>query len=213
MLFQKPYQDRIPEYTEIGASVDPSEVPYVLVPEQAKIVTRALDVLGMEYSVTPLSGYLVLHGITPSRKAVVPIPVEKIAVSATDGVLPPQAVIDGDARTRWGSGKPQSPEMIFSLSFPQGARVSALRYDLGEWIHDYPRGLRIEADLVSGERVTILRPREFRAIRYLYEYEPVWMMYLEEQEVLALHFHQTGEDPVFDWSIAEITVFGDSFSR
>lgn len=206
-IFQVPRSVRLPQYEEDVRNTTPDDVPYVLVPAQAALVERAIKALGMLYQRAELSGYVVLSDIRPSVTGLTPIS-GLIADTPLDS---PRAslAIDGDDATRWGSAQPQTPGMEFTVTLPPaslGTKIRGLEYHLGEFKHDYPRSLKISAELVDGSRKEIYSAENHPAVMYFLDQGNTIRIYFDGIPIKRLIFSQGGQHPVFDWSIAEIVV-------
>lgn len=176
---------------------------------------------------TPLERFLSFHlGTTdPGReiagyrlfplattRSVSPI-VESKGWKATASVNPGKAYLafDGKLATRWTTDRPQRPGDFFQLDLGRAEKVSGLHLQVGESRKDFPRGLAmyysedgIHWSPVQGQRrplvlrwtgETLLPVGGDGEIRF----PPVLMRYLK--------LVQTGEDPVYYWSIHEIELF------
>jgi len=207
LIVQKPYQRRIESYHEEGLTYGIEKMPYVLVPAQAAIIEMALQALGYSYAVADMSGYRVLYDIVPKNSDLVPYEVGEYTLATTVNSTFAANAHDGRSATRWGSAKPQRPGMELTVSFKTPTSVRALRYEMGEWIHDYPRELRVDAVLATGEIVEIVSPMQYRAIRYLVEYDSAWSLYFNTTEAKEIKFTQLGSHSVFDWSVAELQLY------
>jgi len=204
LINQPPFQTRIESYRLEGSKLNPDAMPLVLVPAQGKIIKEALEVLGYSYNEIGLSGYTVLYGIKPLQSASRVVDAASIKVAASSHSEAATLAVDGNLLTRWGSARPQTPGMEFTLTLEPAQMVRGLFYDLGNWIHDYPRVLDIELELESGERRRLLPSSRWESIRYFLQAESELAVYFQPALVRRVVLRQEGSDPVFDWSIAEI---------
>ena len=209
LVFQKPGQTRIDSYVNEVKSegLEVNRIPLVLVPSQAKIVTRALETLGHSFKQDRASGYVIFHDISmPSKLSEID---ESLIenVLASHGTLPAKAAFDDDLETRWGSGAPQAKGMEFKVSFKSSQKISKIHYDLGTWKQDFPRGLSIKAELSNGEQITLLKARDYRAVRYYLEADNSFDFYFDPVRAKSLIFTQTDGHPILDWSIAELDFY------
>jgi 4-amino-4-deoxy-L-arabinose transferase-like glycosyltransferase len=204
-LFGLPAQVRIPEWEKL-VSESAADVPLVLVPAQTALVTRAFMVRGIGFEKRRLSGYDVLYAIKPSQGNLVKLAPSEINAQASEQPEAAGHAVDEKLETRWGSGRAQTPGMTFSLELPVAQPIRGLSYNPGQWKHDYPRGLKIELELVDGQRSSLLQPRDYEALRYVEELYPEVSFYFPPAIVRRIIFTQTGSDPVFDWSLAEVAV-------
>ena len=206
LIFQAPFQTRIQKYREAAAALDPRRMPLILVPAQGQIVRSALQAMGYTFREALLSGYVVLYDIAPGQEDLKPIAAHAVSVGSDrqfDQVL---RAVDGNLNTRWGSGEPQKTGMRFITALNPPQRLRGLVYELGKWWHDYPRGLLIGLELENGKLQPLFDPERWGAIRYLLESESTLAFYFDPVVVRRVLLLQLGSDPVFDWSIAELTL-------
>ncbi len=114
--------------------------------------------------------------------------------------------IDGDFLTRWGTLTKQEPGMFFQVDLDETRLVGGFSLFLGDFLSDYPRGLKILVSPGAGDW------REIRATtfaeyawchgqlvrRNTYRFPPV--------AIRQLKLVQTGADPNYWWSICELEV-------
>lgn len=203
VVFQEPLERRIKQYEKEGKAYGTERMPFVLTPKQSELVKRGLALSGYLFKEVELSGYSVLYEITPEQLALSPVSKDLFTVYVSDKPERVPFALDQDSDTRWGSGRPQSGEMFFSFKFEEPQLLAGIEYDLGKWIHDYPRSLQIEAVLSDGSRKRIVGKRGYQALQYLLV-GPTIRIYFEPLEVKQLILTQKGSDPYFDWSIADI---------
>jgi hypothetical protein len=204
-VFQEPEQERIKSYIEASAALDEERIPLVLVPSQARLVSQALDFQGVTFERIKLSGYEVFYNLTVNRPDLKPISKERIGeLGASSRRESMHLVLDGDLRTRWGSGEPQKAGMFFSVEFSSPVALRGLRYHLGAFKSDYPRILDVDLVLTSGEELPILDKDDSVALRY---YSGPISLTFDRALVRGVKFTQLGRDRVFDWSIAELQFF------
>jgi hypothetical protein len=125
------------------------------------------------------------------------------------GESDPWGAFDGDIHTRWSTASPQQPGQGFSITFSVPRVLSALRYDIGAWRSDLPRGLKIELEDALGERAVVLSPTEWRGLRHITMRHPEFTLRFMPRTVRRVTLSLEGSDPVVDWSIAELELFQD----
>ena len=208
-LFDHPNQLRIESYEEFVLAQPESKVPLILVPGQATLVVQALKVLGYKYRTINLSNYVVIYELRrpdlAHTSAILPESMQLSASSASAALI---YAIDGDLKTRWGSASPQHKEMFVQVNFAQPVELEAIEYNLGEWVHDYPRGLNIIANFVDGSSAELLEDRGYRALWYFLSGARKFTLKTKLQAVSSVKFRQIASDPIFDWSIAELKFYG-----
>lgn len=206
-VIQAPHNVRIESYQRQAKNNAPESMPLILVPSQAKLIRRALRTMGFTFQESTLSGYAVLHSIVPSQSDLVKIDSTDLKVRSSHGQTSALLAVDGDTDTRWGSGSPQKTGMQFIIELGKPQALRALRYDLSEWMHDYPRGLRIDIKLTNDEIVNILDEKRYYPVRYYLENRAYTTFYFKPLLSKQIILTQTGQHPILDWSIAEVELF------
>jgi hypothetical protein len=115
-----------------------------------------------------------------------------------------ELAVDGDVASRWGTGEPQQPGQTLELILTEPQQLGGLAFELGEWPHDYPRGLSIELIDAEGVTHTVLPADGWEAVRYAAERATRYEFRFSPRLVQRVRFIQTGADPIFDWSFAEV---------
>ncbi len=118
--------------------------------------------------------------------------------------------LDGDPKTRWDSG-PQSGSEIVSIDLGSPRTVGALTMTIGGHLADFPRTLAIEtsddgrewANQWQGSTAVLAYAGAVRNPR-----ETPLTFALPDVPARFLRLRQLGQDPVFYWTIVELTVFG-----
>ncbi len=209
--FREPYTRRIADYQKEAILIGDENLPLVLGPAQAEIVKAALEVKGYNFKEVLLSGYVVIYSITPMYD---PFSLKVFSNKMLNAISSHNSeeaafAIDDDILTRWGSRSPQSKGMYFKILSDEPLEISAIRYHLGKWGHDYPRSLRIQAIREDGSKVELLGFEEYNRLLYYIEYRPVFTLYFKQPiKVNGLLLEQGGSHPIVDWSIAQVELFG-----
>lgn len=205
LMFSSPMQVRIHEYESSGKKYAHS-APLVLVPEQARQIKLAFDFEGYQYKETKLSNYVVIYDyrLKQEFKKINP-KIQEIRVPGNPELA--KLMIDGDTKTRWGSGRPQSKDMQIKIVFNSPQLLSAIVYELALWPHDYPRELKVIAVLEDNKREVLLKPLNYKHLQYALEGDSSMRIAFDPVTVKELILKQTGADPVFDWSVAEIEFY------
>jgi len=108
-------------------------------------------------------------------------------------------IFDNDLTTRWGSGRPQSPDMFVQIKFPSPITFSAISLEQGLWSHDIPRKLSIT--LAERDKECLLFDSVLKN-RLLNTFN----LFSKPLQTSVITLRLLGTDPVFDWSIAEVRV-------
>jgi hypothetical protein len=203
-IFGEPEQIRIPEYEEqVQALLDEGkDVPYVLLPRQAELVSSALKAQGYAFQQVDVSGYRILYALVPPTPLDVVYP--KAELTANSNGDNAHLAFDRDIATRWGSGRAATPGMQFEVAFsePQ-TQLQGIRVLLGQWSHDYPRGLRVVALGSDGQEQILLTGSQKQALLY-YLSDDIEFRFKPLFPIERIHFQLLQGHHLFDWSIAEI---------
>jgi 4-amino-4-deoxy-L-arabinose transferase-like glycosyltransferase len=205
--FRGPHMNRIPEYEALANEYKDHTV-LLLTPSEAILVAKGLAQLGYVFRQTPVSGYSIIDFIEPlhTRGETIGLSPEQIFVSSNKKNV--SGLIDDDLGTRWGTGAPQEPGMYVEISFESPVMVSGLDIDLSFWWHDYPRALLIEVKRDNGQWCMLADTLNNHSINYLLEGQTKWQFNFSPVKIRSIRLTQMGEDPRFDWSIADIKLFG-----
>jgi hypothetical protein len=125
---------------------------------------------------------------------------------------------DKNIHTRWSpGGGAQQPGQSLTLRFDTPVHFAGISMETGEFITDYPRGIRVtipaeclNADSVGGswEFPTWRGPLRFSSDRYPYfgHLGDVAIAFGVEVTSQCVVIEQTGRDPHYDWSVTEIAL-------
>jgi hypothetical protein len=116
--------------------------------------------------------------------------------------------IDGSLATRWESG-PQKSGVYFMVDLQKLQPVRGISLKLGRSYLDYPRGYvaEISGDGVHWERVARQEKTIIPIQAFLNPKDLSLDIPLGPKEARFIRITNTGEDPVFYWSICEIEVY------
>ena len=133
--------------------------------------------------------------------------------SVTSSVAPEMLprITDGDLVSRWDARRGQEPGDSVRLDLGSPRLVRAVELDLGGYVADFPRKLRIETsvdgaswhEVWSGSGGAPALAGAFldaRLMPLVFEFEPRTARYVR--------MTQLGSDAVFYWTIAELKVYG-----
>lgn len=125
--------------------------------------------------------------------------------------------IDNNIATRWSTKGPQKGGEVFKIKIAPKVDLAKLVLNLGQNRSDFPRGLKIEAADIVGNKIILfdkhdwLGPVKFSPDGYPYfgPQADVEVIFEKPQETTELIITQTGSDATYDWSIAEIGLYAD----
>jgi hypothetical protein len=188
-----------------GALLDPIDVPDI---------TRAMAGGGLGFSQHPAGPLTLLAYASPVGEGLQPVPRRLLRASASRRPRAALLAIDGRLETRWSTGRPQAAGDWYRLDLTEPRRLGGLRL----WTEnplDAPRELGVEG-LVDG---VSWQPLDAR-IRHERRFRWVGIGALpagngtEAVDVTFAPARLTGlkltlrrGDPVFDWSIHDLTAF------
>jgi hypothetical protein len=139
------------------------------------------------------------------------LPVARVEVSCGSWAL--ASMTDGSLISRWDCGLPQDGREEVRIDLGRLATVGAVVDDLGPWASNFPRHLVVETS-VDGTvwqpgwdgdvlelmfAVTFAEPKRARLV-----------VPLVPRIARYIRLRQTGKDPAFYWSIAELEIWSDS---
>ena len=119
--------------------------------------------------------------------------------------------IDGNLKTRWSSGTPQVPGILFRVDLGRLEKVNRLRLRLGNSHDDYPRGMEIyfsRDGRIWDKAVLINEPLYWDGERLLkYRIPGETDIIFREVQARFVEIRQTETHPKYYWSIHEIELF------
>jgi len=149
----------------------------------------------------------------PTSTPGVPLPASVLAVTASRQAKRAGLAIDGEATTRWSTGGPRAAGDWFRVSLGTPRAIRGVRLAAANPA-DLPPGLTVEGspDGVRWEHleVTVQRERRHRwgGFALLDDDETAVWLDFPPTALTALRMTLPAGDPVFDWSINELTVYG-----
>ncbi len=120
--------------------------------------------------------------------------------------------IDGKIKTRWTSGRPQLPGMFFRVDLGQPEKIARIRLRLGDSYRDFPRRaeIRFSLDGLHWEKAVPLNsPVYWSGEKLFKDYNSGETdLVFRETPARFVEILQTGQDPIYYWSIHEMELFG-----
>jgi 4-amino-4-deoxy-L-arabinose transferase-like glycosyltransferase len=221
IICTNPYNERFLDYevpfiSEVRVSHNVAYVFHKRIGIKAGDFEREIQLIGGKYKKQELGSYTVFYDFKPPYEGNVlkEILRNKWEVESNFKNEDVKYAIDGDIDTRWGSGERQSPGMFFKVDMGRECEINGIKFDLGKFTNDFPRGYTVEvsSDNMHWEKVSNMpqttalfwegsHPRYIGNGRYFnVAFSPVKARYVK--------ITQTGSDQRFDWSIAEINIYG-----
>jgi len=178
---------------------------YVLVGSQAETVKKELSARGFSYRESLVGGYTILDWVVPVSWRGEPLVLTEDNLTSDQNPEALKNMVDGDPGTRWKGESSQSPGMEIVIGFDEPVNVSGIDIDMGFWPHDFP--VRLAIDLMDEDGGWCNNFDSF-GMDVFSEWRRLWQFYFIPQRVNALRLRQLGEHQLFDWSLAEIVVYG-----
>lgn len=203
-LFQEPNQLRIPSYRREAFENNIEEMPFVLVPAQAVLVQKAMKKMNYTFETEFVEGYQIVYNIQLPNHDFKTVDINLMTVHSNYKDEQATLAIDNNKETRWGSGHAQTPDMKFEIKLANPMHIVGVRYNLGNWSHDWPRALKVEVENSKGEVREVFDDRAYSAIRYYTEDNACFSMFFDAEDVVKVTLNQVSSGEIFDWSIAEI---------
>lgn len=212
-----PFKARIPHYEEQKRVPLP---PLIVSRKSSYHYENGLRLLNYSFSTISLSGYQVIFKVAPKRIQTIPIS-HNIASSHKQSLLP--MLSDNNLDTRWGTGAPQSSDMLVTLNGEFADPL--LKMNFRGFLTDMPRGLQVYCSrrersinklqeilsLKKERRERVLGKMALSNEHYLDAKLIVDEFHLQEMNLRLkcdgkqLILHQVGSHPIFDWSITELS--------
>lgn len=167
---------------------------------------------GLGFTDTALGGLVLFAYAAPPPRPGPPLPRTTLTVSASRHPERAALAADGDPTTRWTTARPQAPGDWVGIDLGAPRAVRAVRL----WTAhptDSPRGLALEGseDGVTWRPIPAdLRtegPLRWGGIALLHDGVEAVRLDFAPMRLRALRLTLTRGDPVFDWSIHELTVY------
>jgi len=181
-------------------------------PADAAAVERLAREQGLGVSRRPAAGLVLFAYAPPPPRPGTPLPAGALRVSASREPGRAARAADGDPATRWATARPQAAGDWVRVDLDRPRTVRAVRL-WTPYASDSPRGLALE---VSGDGITWRPVGAARATEGPLRWggtvplrDGVTGVRLDFAPVraAALRLTLTAGDPVFDWSIHELTVY------
>ncbi|HXH25327.1 MAG TPA: discoidin domain-containing protein, partial [Vicinamibacterales bacterium] len=123
------------------------------------------------------------------------------------------SMTDGDLISRWDCGLPQDGREEVRIRLGRLATVGAVVGDLGPWASNFPRQLVVETSIDGtvwqpgwdGDVLELMFAATFADPKHARLVVP-----LAPRAARYIRLRQTGTDPAFYWSIAELEIWSDS---
>ena len=174
------------------------------------VITRA----GWTFAREDAGGYRLLTHLMPRSLGGVHLPGGGWQVQGSPGAGDTRAAVDGRPETRWTTGRAQQAGDWLRVDLPASTVLVGVDLDLGHFTTDYPRGAAVE---VAGDDGTWVRlpaepvlvgPLVWAGTHVLRDGVERVALRFPPVRVRAVRIVQTGDEPVFDWSVAELHLLG-----
>ncbi len=183
-------------------------------PIDAEGIARVVEAAGLPVRREPLGDLVLFRAEAAAPRAGRPLPPSALTVTASIHPEWTALALDGQRDTRWATGRPQAPGDWLRVDLRAPEPVRAVRL----WTFtplDWPRGLALES---SGDgvawhplpaRVSTAGDLRWGGIALLRNGVEAVRLDFAPTRLRALRLTLTRGDPVYDWSVHELTVYGD----
>lgn len=163
------------------------------------------------------TGFVVFYDFDPPYGKDMPTEISRSGWRVTSNFRADETekAMDDDLKTRWRSGVPQNPGIYFLIDMGKVYEISKIRFDLGCFISDFPRGYEIEVSK-GNDLWTKVTKMDSVYSSFFWEGSHPWC-FVEKNffnsvfipiKARYIKITQIGMDPKFSWSIAEINIYG-----
>ncbi len=176
----------------------------------ARAIEGVLDRAGWSFDQAEAGGYRVLTRVGRRALPGSALPPRGWKLSGSPGSADTGALLDGRLDTRWATRAPQKHGDWLQVDLPEPTLLVGVDLDLGPYRQDYPRGLALEIarDDGSWELIPatpfVIGPLRWAGTHLLREGAERVALRFSPLRIRSLRLIQTGADPVFDWSVAEL---------
>ncbi len=173
-------------------------------------LTRA----GWSFAREDIDGYRLLTRFARRPLGGTRLPREGWRLGGSPGGGSGDAAVDGRLETRWSTGRPQRPGDFMRVDLPAPTMLAGVDLELGSFTTDYPRDLAVEVAREDGSwtrlaaEVVLDGPLVWAGTHVLRDGVERIALRFAPTRTSAVRLVQTGEDPVFDWSVAELHLMG-----
>lgn len=183
-------------------------------PVDAEGIARVAEEAGLSVRREPLGDLVLFRAEAPAPLEGHPLAPSELAITASTHPDWAPLALDGKRDTRWATGRPQAPGDWLRVDLRAPGPVRAVRL----WTLtslDWPRGLALEGsgDGVAWQplpaRVSTQGDLRWGGIALLRNGVEAVRLDFAPTRLRALRLTLTRGDPVYDWSVHELTVYGD----
>jgi 4-amino-4-deoxy-L-arabinose transferase-like glycosyltransferase len=204
--FGEPKQVRIANYEKNIGSYD--LLPLVLTSKQGESIATALVLAGYMFNIAFKSNYFIIYNIRTLERFANLKPIKITNLQSNLNKTDPQLTIDNNINTRWASGEPQNPSMYLQVRFAKPKLVKAVVIKSGQWRTDFARKLEILCQNEINNEIILLNGEDYLDLMNYYQDKSL-KVFVPEYVCRSLTFRQIGSDSYFDWSIAELKIYGE----
>ena len=221
LICAEPFNERFPgrKVKFLGDVRSSTNIAYIEHPTMRFMdgFEEALQRAGGTWKKAQMDRFTVYHDFTPpyGRGPLVELPRHAWHATATHGGDRCPAAFDGSVHTRWDTDGPQRADMEFQVDLGSTQSICMIRFELGSWIGDYPRGCTLEVSEDAATWRTVFSNPDMTGHVFWEEGHPqifaggrAFATAFAPLPARYVRIRQTGSDPVCDWSIAELRMFG-----
>lgn len=215
IIFSPAYDERFgryrPPYLDRVSSED--NVAYLFyrgfgIPEEN--FEENLKALGGSYKKEEIGPYTIFYSFSPPKEGQ---EIHILKAEASKSEEKTFMAFDGDLSTRWATHAPQRPGDFFEIDLGRVVGVTGIKILVGRFVTDFPRGYRVELSTNRKDWITIIDvPRNIGGLEWHNGHPRINIdgkleIFFGPLYCRYIKITQTGSDPIFDWSIAEVSLY------
>lgn len=223
IIVSEPYNERFPgkpvKFLDIVSTAD--KAAYITHPTlgiKANDFEALLHGIGGTWQKTNITCFTVFYDFLPpcgDERALREIPRDRWQVNASINPAKVHLMLDGKNDTTWDSATAQTPGMTVTVDMGAIKPLSKIRFDLGAVWCDYARGSKIEVSTDNQIWRTAFEYGDVAEGLFWDNAQPRFMVHgdfftctFAPVNARYVRITQTGSDPRFYWTIAELHFFG-----
>jgi hypothetical protein len=181
-------------------------------PLSSPLFEENLKALGGSYKKKEIGPYTILYSFSPPQEGR-EIPTSSLSAKASKSNEKVFMAFDGDLSTRWATHSPQRPAEFFEIDLGRPLSIVGVKIMTGGFKTDFPRGYRIEVSTNREDWMKVIEiPNNIGGLEWHNGHPRISLdgkleVFFEPRYCRYLKIIQTGSDPRFDWSIAEINLY------
>ncbi|MBI2442124.1 MAG: discoidin domain-containing protein [Lentisphaerae bacterium] len=223
LIVAEPYNERFPggpvKFLDLVSAADKAAfITHPTLGIGARDLETLLGGIGGAWQKTNITCFTVFYNFQPpcgDERALREIPREPWGVTATLNPEDAALMLDGKTDTAWTSAAPQTSGLMITVDLGAVHTMAKLRFDLGDSSGDYQRGSRIEVSTDNENWQAVFQYGDVAGGLFWENNQPRFLVRgdfftcaFAPAAARYVRITQTGSDPRYWWTIAELRAFG-----